>query len=489
MCIRDRYSSWYGGSPGASADPDVAGRVWGDYGSSSATVYATDGGEPVYAVYCGPAGEDPCPIAFGVEGSVSGKVGDATPVIATITSPWPAGTPNFQVTITGSGFGTNEPTLNISPSIPYTVSQPYADKQIIALVSVPAGDPTEPVNVSVTSTGYSQYGSGFYSGGGSESPTGAQASASTQAAPNVTPTIKMNGTTLSSLSNVPITIGQQIVLTATLPSPQNGIISSQGWGVPTGGTAILNFANKAGTGPADTTGGQVLPVTSTTTGTTTFYWVFTSTGSTPTVVFTYQLSNGNPQSATPVTFNVSGTPAVTASASGLAFGINPNQSEMAWGIIFNASNPSTTGLTWIQLVNSYSLTYNFGDGTSLACSLPPGFDAGPNLEYPYASGSTAEDSPTVALNYAQSDEVEAIGAIQLQMFLLWNPGSSNGSIPVPLGSLTWAANADVVFNTTTMTWSKKTGGAPSQPTFVPSSAYPTWGQSLTGTINIQQNCN
>jgi hypothetical protein len=92
-----------------------------------------------------------------------GTVEDQTP---TLTGIWPGNWPsgkNTQVTFTGAYFGTNAPTINFSPGsgISYTL-QSYNDTQIVAVVSVASGTPTEDVAVTITNNGYG--GNSFYGG-------------------------------------------------------------------------------------------------------------------------------------------------------------------------------------------------------------------------------------------------------------------------------------------------------------------------------------
>jgi hypothetical protein len=497
------YATWNGGGPLSINDDGVLTGNWGQAASFS----VTDSDEPIFTQWCGPDGDDPCPMAFGVGGGSSGQVGDSTPVITGITSPWPAGVNNYPITITGSGFGTNAPTLNISPSIPYVVNSPYADNTIHATVSVPPPDPTEPVTVSVTSNGYTQGGSGFYPGGGSQSPTGSTAGASTQAIPNVTPTIAMNGTTLSSLTSVPIVVGQQIKLTATLPSLQNQIISSQGWSVPTGGTAIGAFANCAGNtppSPPNTNCGQIINTAATTTNTTTFYWVYTATTGTPSVTFTYQLSNGNSSSSTTVTFAISGPTPSSISMSGTALN-QPNVISLTSspaglyfmyatsgqaGMQFNAptgySGSPAGGFQLVQLINSDAIT------GSVTITNPAGLDT----QFPDSTTLPYTDSPKAALFSSTGATYTSLTRnFSATQFLMWKSSAAN-SIQVPIAQQTWGFSGTAkcisicnvqsnwsVTNVTitgangggkagTFTWPSSSVSSPSLPHF----GYPTWVQ-------------
>ena len=164
---------------------------------------------------------------------------------------------------------------------------------------------------------------------------------------------------------------------------------------------------------------------------------------------------------------------------------------MNWGIQFagTATPPpgfSNGSYTWIQLVNAYSYTSIYSDGTEpTTCTYIPGFDAGPKNEYPYQIGLSAEDGPLLGLNVPPTDsQVEQTQSGTYQMFFLWNPmvgSGSSASIPVPLGSIVWNTAGDVVWNSTSQTWGKKTGttNATTNGSFSPSASYPKWQNPAT----------
>lgn len=263
-----------------------------------------------------------------------------------------------------------------------------------------------------------------------------------------------------------VVVGQQIALTGAQSLPVCMTLASMQWTTPTG-TTVGGFSGSAASGAV-----TVTPANPTTPDYT-FYWV-SSTSQSSTYQTTYQYTMqaaGQTVTSRKVAgvFIVTGPPSVTASTSGNSAGISPDQSEMAWGIKFEASDQTVSGLTWLQFVSSDSLTYKFADGGQAVCSGPAGFDAGANGDqYPYASGSTTEDSPADPLN-SNLDEIEAIGSIQFQMYLLWNPGVGNSSIPVPLGSISWSAAGDATFNSSTQQWTLKPGAVPTAGQFQPSS--------------------
>lgn len=178
------------GSISVDSNGVVSGQAPGTVG-----VAVEDSSEPVYSTICIPLPADnPCPVTFGAPGGASGTVYDATPVITGISpAVLDAGT-TTQLILTGSGFGTNAPTLTLSPSssISYSLTS-YNDTEILAQVSVAANTPTETLNVSVTSNGYS--GQGFTGGSGQNSAKSSPSSIQVQApnAPRVTISIAFTG--------------------------------------------------------------------------------------------------------------------------------------------------------------------------------------------------------------------------------------------------------------------------------------------------------
>jgi len=176
---------------GGSASPAGVGSV-------SFDAFASD--VPDYSDDCYSANPDAvCPAVTGQSAGGSGNVGDQTPVITGIDpSDWDAGT-TTAVTISGEYFGTNAPTLGFSPGsgISYSLAS-YNDTQIVASITVASGTPNEDVDVTVTSNGYN--GSGFQSGGGSQSRTSAPSNVSVHAplnSPEITVIAWVNGTEIT----------------------------------------------------------------------------------------------------------------------------------------------------------------------------------------------------------------------------------------------------------------------------------------------------
>ena len=152
-------SNWSSSNTGVAS---VSGGLVRPASSGTLTIYAETDDMPIPGKACGSppdCSDNYAPLG----GNSSGSIEDHTPINTGIyPGDWPAGS-NTSVTITGEYFGTNAPTINLSPSsgISYSL-QSYTDTQIVALVSVANGTPTEDVSVSITNNGYG--GSGFYGG-------------------------------------------------------------------------------------------------------------------------------------------------------------------------------------------------------------------------------------------------------------------------------------------------------------------------------------
>jgi hypothetical protein len=114
---------------------------------------------------------------FGTSNEAAFTVGDATPIISSLSpSVWSAGSATT-VTINGEHFGTNSPTLSFSDSSISATIASYSDTQIVASIAVPSGAPSgEEVTVTVTADGYNGNSFSGISGSGQTGPsTGATA--------------------------------------------------------------------------------------------------------------------------------------------------------------------------------------------------------------------------------------------------------------------------------------------------------------------------
>ena len=172
---------------------------------------------------------------------------------------------------------------------------------------------------------------------------------------------------------------------------------------------------------------------------------------------------------------------------------------------------------WVQLINSRNIQkLNAQNAPCGPCSY-----SGPLLDnvYPYAvvanSPFIADDSPSIGLGLGTNTVYEVNDNFQAQMYLMWDPSLNDdgtaaegcaattfwnanftsflstssgcsGSIPVPLGSLTWGYCGTAI-NTlgqgsTPWILTCPTGGIPDvQPVYIPVngvSSYPTWSSAI-----------
>jgi hypothetical protein len=288
----------------------------------------------------------------------------------------------------------------------------------------------------------------------------------------------------------PVAVGQQIALTAKLPSGVSA--NSQSWSVP--GTTVAGYTATAGVGSVNTA--VVFNQK-----TTTFYWVFPP--SSPTTV-TFTLNYGNGQTATAqaffnVTTPASATPTVTLPTNGLATidtftGCNGSANEpfLVFGNITGpvppcpggykglagiAFSPPTTATPpgtffFVQLVTGDNLFY-----PNLSCIGVPGLDGA----YPYQSkyASPVNDAPFAVLPYTSVRR-----DFFATMYLMWQ-STTMPSIPVPIGQVQWSFQASSTL--TNGVWSAPTGGGGAGAFLVATTvgAYPTW----TGlTVQANNNC-
>ena len=297
-------------------------------------------------------------------------------------------------------------------------------------------------------------------------------------APNIKSNTNNNNDVVGDTQNV--VVGQQIVLTEDVPSPQNQQIQSRSWTV-TSGTAVAGFSGSVNSGTVATL------QRNSNTSSYTLYW--TSSGDPLTVTYNYTLTNGQTSPSVTATFNVTGPSGVAVAPVGQEFFVGNNPPAMNWGIQFNATASPPSGypgnFSWIQIIQSVVDTSIYSDGSPVVCTGGPGFDAGETPTYPYATGLSAEDGPSDPLTVPpELNQTEEQSSASMQMYLMWNPGIGSGSsasIPVPLGSIPWNTAGDVVWTSATQAWQKKAGAsnATTNGTFVPSATYPTWTSPVT----------
>jgi len=304
-------------------------------------------------------------------------------------------------------------------------------------------------------------------------------------APNIKSNTNNNNDVVGDTQNV--VVGQQIVLTEDVPSPQNQQIQSRSWTV-TSGIAVGGYP----TAPSiSITSGSVslTPISSTCSASPscTLYWV--APGTSLTVTYAYTLTNGQTSPTVSATFNVQGPSAVsltTPTISAVSIGLSPLEMGMfvppeTSGIEFNATLQQPQGangnIVFVQTLNSYDYQYSTS-GTCPLQSYGPGFDGG----YPTdesAVGATSystNDSPGVPL-YSNATGVTA--SFSATTYLMWQPSlTSSPVIPVPLGYINWQWSGSAVQNGEV--WSfKQPPGSPIVSLFSPSSNYPPNGNIVT----------
>jgi hypothetical protein len=429
-------------------------------------------------------------------------VGDPPPNIVSVSPPvWPAGSTNLNITISGTGFGTNPVlTIPLANGVTSYSQGNSSDTTISATVSIASNAQTGPTTVTVTSTGYN--GTVFqpaYDGEPSSSTFGVQIQANTL---GPAPTIFLYGTTNVTNQTTNLVIGQQIALSATVTLPQGVTIQSQSWSNPAG-AATGGYTNASGSAPCllatncpppDTTGGKILAVLSSTDANFTFYWLEPFTDKRQ-ITYQYLASDGTSNSAT-AEFTIGGVPTSPSpsmdweplgtvnivpagynpdfhGAPGLQLGSRPN---LPAGIAFTASptlQPGQGAYSFAQLINYDTNGYIFPPPANRQTCVPSGFylSSSPELDnvYPYPGTSyTATDSPGQALITYVGETARSFSAT---MYLLWTPQgdsrcpSGNACvIPVPLGSVSWQYFADatntLVNQTNGTTWIPSSGQGP-----------------------------
>lgn len=321
------------------------------------------------------------------------------------------------------------------------------------------------------------------------------------------PTIDLNGSPVSGTQSA--VVGQQISLTASQSLPTCMNLQSQTWTPPSAsGTPIGGYVNAAGTGPPDTTGGQVLGLPSANAASYTFYW--TTAGNPLSTSYQYTMvdqSDGSTSSsqAVAVAFNVSGvsSPTVTLSqnyvlatvdeltgcsaASGGPYLVYGNISGPAPecpgtttgspGIQFSpGGTPPGSGIfEFVQLVNSDTTTDTGPTGPCVS-QATPGLDG----TYPYQNGSTTpNDAPEAPL---PSSDTQVTRAFSATMYLLWQSTSTANSVPVPLAYIPWVFNGTATQSSGE--WIPSGNGGPTSSYQLPSPSppsygYPTWSGIVT----------
>ena len=192
------------------------------------------------------------------------------------------------MTISGTGFGSNLPGVSISgtgiANPPSILSN--SDTQITLNVVISANAPNETATVTVTSNGYN--GSGFVSGGGSQSSSGSN-TATVSAIQATPPEILLNGQNVTGTTQN-VVVGQRIALTGLISLPVGVQITIESWSGP-------DPAGTVGGYNASVSSGQETPMPSQTCATNsstcnfTYYYVVAENSDT--VTFSYALQDGS----------------------------------------------------------------------------------------------------------------------------------------------------------------------------------------------------
>lgn len=480
---------------------------------------------------------------FGTSDPVSFNVGDATPVVTSVNpGTWQAGT-QFTVTISGQHFGTN-PSVSLLNATAVTISPPTSsgDTQIQATVTVSQDAPNETVTVQVQSNGYG--GSGFVATYPGESPDGTDTA---NVVANLPPPTIVIGTDISACGgtnianqNQTVFAGQQITIVGCIPQGVQG--TNPTWSVQsildlTGGYCAPYAYTQCTDNP---NAGEELADPMMTNANISFYWV--NPGTTEVATFTYTDSVSGLQASAPVPYTIQGPTGVSVANDPNYGGFSPV--EIYWNTIYNASwmglgygktKPSQSGIvlsvqpwaytsgqngtgqnstyTWVQLINNDKIRLRYDQSFNAACSgaqsctcYPPGLPGAAELDsfYPYSNSNKANsqdfvDSPGTPL--ADNEQEQVFSATT---YLMWDPalGSAgctpayvdasnvphqstcSGSIPVPLGTISWNWSGDAVDTGTAQPngtyYILEPGCTPFEGAFTQSTAaYPPW-QAIAG---------
>lgn len=290
-----------------------------------------------------------------------------------------------------------------------------------------------------------------------------------------------------------VVVGQQIALSNSVSLPACVSVTGQQWSVPSG-SAVGGFS-------ASSTSGSVVALPANTTPTYTFHWV-SPNSSGATMTYQYTISGGGSSASSPIasaTFTVAGPTVSSMSTPTGSVGIfaGPKLGFGPVGIKFTATTTTPSGDTgqfrFAQLITNDTLTLTTTSGTVQTCvnKTQPATTSGTGLDtqYPYATGTTTQDSPSVGLNSSTyNKEARAFSA---KMYFLWDPalpagctvGSSCTSIPVPLGSITWGWSGTATYSSSSGTWSLTTSSK-TTPSWSTGASYPTWSDYVPYTLGL-----
>jgi hypothetical protein len=442
-----------------------------------------------------------------VRSSQTFNIGDPTPSITAISNtPWQNGN-QYNVTITGTGFGTN-PGVSVTGTGVSIVKNSSTPTSIAATVTLTSGAPNGTSMVQVQSQGYN--GAPFYPAISGGSAFSNAFPVNVQGVTVPMPQLYLFGNTLTTSPTSPqsVVVGQLIGLTETTASLPSGYsYMSQTWSLPGDGTvqtAVGGYMSTDGLPNPDTTGGCVEQIQGQsivagacstnilTTGTGySFYYVssFDSTGAllsmTP-VSYSYTAADtmGDKIGASATAyFNVTAPSVVSVTVTPgpeaiLPPSILPTFARMNFGpggapagspfpgnqgMSFTASLPDSSSpvgtFQWVQLIVSDASRILVPSGVitnPTSSGLDGGYPYGYNprtqtaINPPTVQGplnSQAADSPSVFLVAGAGEEARSFSA---GMYLMWVPSSVISGctllcdIPVPLGMVNWQYTGDAI---------------------------------------------
>ena len=403
------------------------------------------------------------------------QIGCPAPTITSIKpSTWFAGKEYDDVAIVGTNFvtkdkattGCPETTVNITAAdgsvVPVSAVKVDSQTKITFTIAPPTSDPTETATVTV----------------GTTTNTANSANLATQPQILGNQILFKNKPVNSPLSPPPVAVGQQIALT-TPDLPSGMTATKMTWTVD--GTRIAGYTPTPASASV-----QELTDSDLKKANMTFYWVYPENP----IEVTYQYCVDIPgvgnqcSEEARAEFEVDGPSDVTVKPSDMTFFISGNPEAMIWSIEFDAtatSPPSNDGeYTWVQLITVKEIG-DFDDGTGSTCTGGPGLDT----QYPYETGLHSEDGYVDPIDSTYEKEERTNS--EFHMYLMWNP-LTDGSIPVPLGSIAWSASGDVVWSPTSKTWKKISGGTKSDDFSTQSPSFPQWKGGPVTPETIAANC-
>jgi hypothetical protein len=279
--------------------------------------------------------------------------------------------------------------------------------------------------------------------------------------------IMRNGSNITD-STTNVIVGQQITLTAQAVGTQEALSNIQ-WNVP--GTRVANFAGSSSSGTVTQVNQQSNPFT--------FYWV---DGAEDREV-TLGCRIGTQQFSKSTTFDVKRpTGDITATTDGtVGVGIESGVFSLHYGsvsgtpgIAFSRTLSVPSGFSgntqWVQLVTATTRIRTTNGAVQQTLS-----GSGLDTLYPYASGSSTEDSPRSIFGPCDFSAFSINDSFT--MWLMFQPGGT-GSIWVPLREVSWnwAGSAGRI---TTCGWLLTGSSHSNNPADQDSTTFPQWTTNIT----------